>query len=219
MTFYEIIDSLIDVNAVPEKKRSGEGYGDARKEIHDNLVTIEDVTAACYHEAAHLIYATNLGFALKADVSGFQILGPHIKYYPATDDKAEWYEPTTMAISTPGLHKKLRDTHSAVFEMAKIGVAGGESVEFFRKKLSKPMWKSGNKDDWARFKLFASGVLSRVGNPPIDFPHNYWRDAETAVRHDFAQGLYDSEIEREALIAKIQVFPLVLLSENTKDSQ
>ena len=219
MTFHEIIDSLIDVKQVPEEKRCGDGYEAARKDIHDNLATIEDVTAGCYHEAGHLIYATNFGFALQVDVSGFRILGPHITYHPATNDEAERYEPTPMAISTPGLQRQLRDTSDAVFEMAKIGVAGGETIEYFRVKLNKPMWKRGDKNDEGRFNGFANGVLSRVGHPPIDFPHNYWRDAKTAVQEDFAQGRYNSEIEREALIAKIQVFPLLFLTKNTKDSQ
>jgi hypothetical protein len=219
MTFHETIDSLIDVVGVPAGKRSGAGYEAARQDIHDNLATIEDAAAGCYHEAGHLIYATNFGFALGIDVSEFRILGPNITYHPATVKDSEWYEPTAMAISTPGLQMKVRDTSDAVLEMAKIGVAGGESIEFFRNKFNKPMWKRGDRNDKDRFKIFATGVLIRVGNPPIDFPHNYWRDAKTAVQQDFAQGVYNSDIEREALIAKIQVFPHVFLSLNTKDSQ
>jgi hypothetical protein len=140
---------------VPENKRCGYGYKAARKDIHDNLATVEDVAAGCYHEAAHLIYATNFGFALNIDVSEFRILGPYITYHPATDKDPELYEPTAMAISTPGLQRKVRDTSDAVFEIAKIGVAGGECLEFFRNKLNKPMWKRGDKNDEDRFKIFA----------------------------------------------------------------
>ena len=122
-----------------------------------------------------------------------------------------------MAISTPGLHKNLSDTSDSVFEMAKIGVAGGESVQYFGKRLNKPMWKRGDLNDLERFKHFAKGVLGRVGGPPIDFPHNYWSKATSVVREDFEQKRYNSEIEGEATIAMVQVFPLVFL--NTLDSQ
>ena len=157
--FYEIIESLIDVRLVPEGKRCGEGYKAARDDIHDNLATIEDVAAGCYHEAGHLIYATNFGLALSASVSEFKILGPHIAYHLATDTTAERYEPTPMAISVTALNRKVRDTSDNVLEMAKIGVAGGESIEFFRNKLNKPMWKRGDKNDEGRFKDFCEWRL------------------------------------------------------------
>lgn len=208
---FKIIDGMIDVSEVPQEKRNGDNYDNARKHIHDTLATLEDVEAGCYHEAGHLIYATNFGFALGVDVSEFRILGPHIKYHPATDTEAEWYEPIPMAISTPGLHKNVPYTSSAVLEMAKIGVAGGESVEYFQKKMNKPMWKRGDPNDQERFKIFAKGVLDRVGKS-IDFPHNYWADAKTAVGKDFEQELYASDIEREAMLAMLQVFPLAFLS-------
>src|SRR6266481_4296666 len=103
MAFFEIIDSLIDVTGVPKCKRNGEQYEAACKEIHDDLSDVGDVEATCYHESAHFVYATFLGYKLKKDTSAFKIIGPRIEYHPATNAKPEWYEPTTSALKAPGL--------------------------------------------------------------------------------------------------------------------
>jgi hypothetical protein len=212
VTLYEIIDGLIDANdlllkaneRVPMDERNQKDYQDDRKEIHDDLATIEDVKAVCYHEASHLIYATNVAFAFGIDPSKFRIIGPHVKYHPS---KAitERYEPTTSAIKAPGL-ESLPDTNAALEELAKIAVAGGESVAHFAKLFDKPMWKRGDKGDRSRFINHAKAVSNKVGRG-IEPGHIYWNGAAILVGKDFELELYDSDIKRDATLAMFQVFP------------
>jgi hypothetical protein len=69
MTFYEIIDGLIDAGdlllneqeRVPSGKRSDKNYTDARDTIHQELSSVQDVEAGCYHESAHFVYSTFFG--------------------------------------------------------------------------------------------------------------------------------------------------------------
>src|SRR6266851_4451526 len=161
MTFYEIIDSLIDVTGVPVDKRCGEGYEAARKEIHDNLATIEDVTAVCYHEAGHLIYANLVGFKYNVNTADFRIVGPQIEYHEATNSEPAWYESTSTAIRSTGLRAKIPHTNEGLLDLATVSVAGGESVRNFSEKKSKPMWKLGNRDDEKRFKRVADDIRNR----------------------------------------------------------
>src|SRR6266481_642440 len=111
MTFYEIIDGLIDAGdslldeheRVPADRRNDKNYTDARAEIHQELSSVEDVETGCYHESAHFAYSVFLGFKLKKDITHFRIVGPTIKYHPSTDAGPESYEPTPMAVKAPGL--------------------------------------------------------------------------------------------------------------------
>jgi hypothetical protein len=212
MTFRETIDSLIDVMQVPEEKRCGEGYETARKEIHDNLATIEDVTAVCYHEAAHLIYANLVAFMYKVSAAKFAIVGPQITYHSATDDRPERYESTSTAIRTPGLQARIPRTSEGLMDAATIAVAGGESVSHFSSKKNKSMWKRGDYDDKGRFKYFADDVRNRVGPVMIEPYIVYWQNATEKVREDFARETYVSDIEREAQHAMKNVFPPVFSS-------
>src|SRR5258708_1109945 len=100
MTFYEIIDGLIDAGdlllnkqeRVPGGKGSDKDYTDVRAVIHQELSSVEDVETACYHESAHFIYSTLLGFKLQKDVTYFRVIGPTIKYHPPNGTNPEWYE-------------------------------------------------------------------------------------------------------------------------------
>jgi hypothetical protein len=214
MTLHEIIDSLIDVTGVPLLKQQGKKYEDARKEIHDNLTTIEDVTAACYHEAGHLIYANLVGFKYNVNTTDFKILGPRIKY--VEENGVDCYDATPTAIDCPGLHTKIPETNDGLFDTATISIAGGESVSHFSKKKNKPMWKRGDYDDRDRFQRFATNIYMRVGRP-INPYMTHWRDAAVKVLVDFASETYTSDIETEALYAMMHVFRPVFL--NTSDSQ
>jgi hypothetical protein len=203
MTFYETIDSLIDVVGVPVDKRCGEGYETARKEIHDNLATIEDVTAVCYHEAGHLIYANFIGFKYNVSTADFRIVGPQIEYHEARDDEPSWYESTSTAIRTPGLQAKMPHTNEGLLDAAMIAAAGGESVRYFSVKKSKPMWTLGNRDDEKRFKRVADDIRNR--NTTIKPYIVHWQDATAEVQGHFASDLYVSDIEGEALFAMLNV--------------
>jgi hypothetical protein len=215
MTFYETIDSLIDVEGVPAGKRCGEGYEAARKEIHDNLATIEDLTAVCYHEAGHLIYARLVGSKYNVSTADFRIVGPQIKYHEATDANPPRYESTSTAIRTPGLRVKIPRTNDGLLDTALVAVAGGESVRDFSTKKNKPMWKLGNADDKDQFKRLADGI--RNCNDTIKPYIDHWRDATAKVQEDFESDRYVSEIEGEAWYAMLSVFSSVF--SNTKDSQ
>jgi len=204
--FYEILDSLIDVTRVPADKRTGDEYEAARKEIHDNLATVEDVMAGCHHEAGHLIYANLVGFKYKLNTADFRIVGPQIEYHEATG-----YDPTPTAIYAPGLHAKIPHTNDGLLDTAKIAVVGGESVRYFSAKKSKPMWKLGNHDDKKRFQRFADGIRNRKGTV-IEPYIIHWQDATEEVQKDFASERYVLEIEGAALFAMLKIFPPVFSS-------
>ncbi len=78
--FYEILDSLIDVTRVPADKRTGDEYEAARKEIHDNLATVEDVMAGCQH--------TNDGLLDTAKIA--VVGGESVRYFSAKKSKPMW---------------------------------------------------------------------------------------------------------------------------------
>lgn len=210
MTFYEIIDGLIDFGdslldeheRVPSDKRNDKNYTDARAEIHQELANVEDVETGCYHESAHFAYSMFLGFKLKKDVTHFRIVGPTIKLHPPTNTEPEWYEPTSMAIKTPGL--PLSYNIESLEELALIAVAGGESVRWFR-----PKQKRGNKNDYRRFKQLRGMVfhgLHPIYRHTLKSTKYYWKKAAQEVRSDFRQGLHNSLIEAKARLTMTEVF-------------
>jgi hypothetical protein len=216
MTFYETIDALIDAGdlllsekeRVPVDKRSVKGYTYARALIHQELSSFEDVEAACYHESAHFVYSTFLGFKLKKDVTLFQIIGPTIKYHPRIDPYPEWYEPTPTAVQTPGL--PLPYDNESLEELALVAVAGGESVRCFR-----PYQKRGNKNDYGRFDHVREKVFRRLhpdDRQTIKSTKYYWKKAARKVRSGFKQGLNNQLIEVKARLVMLEVFSSVLSS-------
>jgi hypothetical protein len=224
MTFYEIIDRLIDAGdslldepeRVPADKRSDKNYIDARDEIHQELSSAEAVEAACYHESGHFAYSVILGFKLEKDTTHFRIIGPTIKYHPPTDTEPEWYEPTPTATRTPGL--PLPYNNESLEELALVVVAGGESVRWFR-----PKQKRGNKNDYRRFKKLREMVFHGV-HP--DYRHTikstkyYWKKAAQEVRSDFKQGRHNGRrnqlVETKAQLVMNEVFGPVFSNSNTK---
>jgi hypothetical protein len=220
VTFYEAIDALIDAGdlllsekeRVPLDKRSVKGYTYARALIHQELSRFEDVEAACYHESAHFVYSTFLGFKLKKDVTLFQIIGPTIKYHPRIDPYPEWYEPTPTAVQTAGL--PLPYDNESLEELALIAVAGGESVRCFR-----PYQKRGNKNDYGRFDQIREKVFRRLHpdyRNTIKSTNYYWKKAARKVRNGFKQGLNNQLIEVKARLVMIEVFGPVF--SNTKET-
>jgi len=207
MTFSEIIDSLIDTVDVPEGKRNGEGYESARKEIHDDLSDVGDVEAACYHESAHFVYATFLGYRHKKDTSAFRVMGPKIEYHAPTDIEPEWYESTSSWLKAPGL--SLPYTNESMEELAIVGVPGGESVRYFH-----PKRKPGDRNDWKRFEVLCKTARNHVGSL-IQPAHIYWEHAAKTVREDFGFKRHNLLIEAKAELTKWDVFQSVF--SNTKE--
>ena len=111
MTFFEIIDSLIDVTDVPLCKQNGEGYESARKVIHEELSSVKDVEVACHHEAGHWAVAVASADQLEADGSLFEVGGPRIKYHYPVDGKPEHYEPTTTRLIMTGMEDWLPESN------------------------------------------------------------------------------------------------------------
>jgi hypothetical protein len=216
MTFYEIIDGLIDAGdlliteseRVPADKRSNKDYEDARDMIHQELSDVEDVTTACYHESAHYAYSVFLGYKLKRDVTHFKVVGPSIKFHSPTDTEPEWYEPTPTAVSAPGL--QLPYDSESLEELALIAVAGGESVRWFR-----PGQKRGNRSDYKRFKQVRKLVFGRLHPDYRDTikPVNYyWKKAAQEVRNEFKQGLHNQLIDLKSQLVMTEVFGPVFSS-------
>ena len=195
MTFFEIIDNLIDVTGVPVLKQNGEQYEDARKLIHTELSTVEGVEIACYHEAGHWAQAV---LALGADGSLFEVVGPRIKY---DESKKNPYDPTPTGLSLPGLKDWKAQVEEDVKVMARVAVAGGESVHRF----FGPVVKRGDKDDIERFKAFCQDARNRLGGI-IEPAHIYLNEARENVRKDFENERFKNLVQSKAELVKKEVF-------------
>jgi hypothetical protein len=203
MTVHEIIDGMIDVRDVPPEKREGSEYEAARKQIHDELSTIRDVEAACYHEAGHWAYAVVAANQFGVDGSLFQVVGPRIRY--DASDKNYPYDATPTALRLVGMQNWKPRSDDDVEIMARVAVAGGESVHHFYGLTQ----KRGDENDNARFKIFCKEARNRLGGL-IDAPHVYWGDAKIEVRKNFKK--VRSVVETKAKeIMKEQFGPVFVL--------
>src|SRR6266702_4694249 len=108
MTFYEIIDGLIDAgDKVQADKRSGDGYATARQRIHEELASSHDVEVACYHEAGHWAYSLPVVKLSVGNLKLLRVIGPRIKYYAATDGRPEKYDATPTGLESPKIQRPL----------------------------------------------------------------------------------------------------------------
>jgi hypothetical protein len=199
MTFSEIIYNLIDVTNVPESKRSGVEYEAARNLIHEELSTVEDVEIACYHEAGHWAFAVLVANQLGVNGSLFDVVGPRIKY---NETAKKPYDPTPTGLSLPGMENWKAQIAEDVTAMARIAVAGGESVHHFYG----PKRKRGDKNDRERFEALCGEAHMRLGRI-IQPPHIYWNQAiEDAREIDFKDGVFALQISSKAELIKHQLF-------------
>jgi hypothetical protein len=182
VTFYEIIDGLIDAgDKVPPVKRNGDGYAAARKLIHDELASPHDVEVACFHEAGHWAYYLPVVRQSGGNDKLLKVIGPRIEYYPAAKGKPEKYDATPTGLESPRIDP--REYTSRLFTLlAKIAVAGGESVfQFYG-----PNAKRGDINDRGRFDErhaeFRFVLTQRVINEDADA---YWQKALKDVKDDF----------------------------------
>jgi hypothetical protein len=203
MTFYEIIDGLINVDAVPESNRRGKGYDDARKEIHEEISVPNDVQAVCYHEAAHWIYAEFLGFELELsedDLALIKPVGLRITYYPS-DDKPGRYEAIVSAIAIP-IIRTTSYTERVVKLLARVAVAGGESTNHFFKSH-----KRGDTEDLAMFEQRYKTARLMLTDIPI--PSDYLADARLYVQTDLRRDEFIEQVHEKAEQVRQECFPLV----------
>jgi hypothetical protein len=205
MTHRDIIDDLIDVSGVPECKRHGEKYEQARESIHKDLATPEDVEAACYHEAGHWYEAVAASDYLGIDSSEITVHGPRIKY----DSKTDEYDVANAGIQAKELKSFKAQSEEDVKAMARIVVAGGVTVRHFDK--SKP----GDKDDKPRFEAFARDARNRLGGI-IDPPHEYWDDATDGIEKQFQDSDYRNAVKSKAEEIKNSLFARVFQASNLK---
>ena len=166
MTLYEIIEGLIDANdlllkaneRVPVDQRNHKDYLDARRYIHEHLPTKEAIELACYHEAGHYFAAVEVATQLNLDSSNFKVVGPSIRYEPKKWYPYNW---TPIGLYAPGLENpKIQDEVDAVL-LARISMAGGESVRGFYGSKT----KRGDGGDIFKFgeicKTAPQGVLTQ----------------------------------------------------------
>jgi hypothetical protein len=204
MTFYEVIDNLIDVTGVPETKRSGIEYEAARNLIHIELSSMEEVEVACYHEAGHWAFAILVANQLAVDGSLFEVVGPRIKYDVS---KKNPYDATPTGLSLPGMENWKAQDEDDVGAMARIAVAGGESVHHF----FGPTQKRGDKNDKDRFEEFCKNARMRLGGV-VEPPHVYWGQAIKDAQIDFKDTLFALRISAKAELVKHQQFGPVFRS-------
>jgi hypothetical protein len=203
VNFYDTIESLINVDLVPEKKRIGENYEAARNEIHEELSTPEDVEAVCYHEAAHWIYAEFLGFELELsedDLALIKPVGPRITYHPS-DDKPERYEAIVSAMAVP-IIRTTSYTERIVELLARMAVAGGESTNHFFKSH-----KRGDTDDLTLFQNRYKTARLTLTDIPI--PAVYLADARLYVQVDLRRDEFIKQLHEKAEQVRQACFPLV----------
>jgi hypothetical protein len=221
MTFFEVIEHLIDAGdlqleeheRVPSNERDRPQYKEARDVIHSEFANFEAVEAACYHESSHFVYATLLAFELGKDPTTFRVVGPTIKYHPLADTASEKYEPTPTALKAPGL--PLPNNSKSLEETARIAVAGGESIRWFR-----PGHNLGNRNDFRRFKQLRESAF-RLTHPvlrhTIKSTKHYWKGAAWTVQDDFRIKRHNQLIEAEAQLIMREIFGSVFLHSSTKE--
>jgi hypothetical protein len=199
MTFYEMIDRLIDVTEVPENKHSGEGYESARRLIHEELTNVKDVDVGCHHEAAHWSEAVLAANQLGVDVSLFKVVGPRITY----DASRDAYEPTPTGLKMIGMEGWKAQTEEEVKILARIAVAGGESVHHFYG----PNQKRGDGNDIGRFNELCREARMRLGSI-IQAPPIYINEARDSVRADFENERFRETVRLKAQMIKKEQFRL-----------
>lgn len=201
MTFYEMIDRLIDLTEVPEDKRRGEGYESARRLIHEELANVMDVDVACHHEAAHWAEAVLVAnqFGIGIDGSLFKVVGPSITYDPSKDT----YEPTPTGLKMIGMEGWKAQTEEHVKILARIAVAGGESVHHFYGPNQKP----GDGNDIGRFNELCREAHMGLGSL-IEPPHVYINDARESVRKEFEDERFKETVRVKARMIKKEQFRL-----------
>jgi hypothetical protein len=199
MTFLEMMDRLIDVTEVPEDKRCGEGYESARRSIHEELSNALDVDVACHHEAAHWAEAVLAADQLGMDGSMFEVVGPSIKYDPSTDT----YEPTSTGLKMIGTEGWAVQGEEGVRILARIAVAGGESVHHFYG----PNQKRGDTNDIGQFNELCRQARMRLGST-IQAPHVYIDEAKESVRTDFEDDRFKETVRLKAQQIKNEQFHL-----------
>ena len=197
-TFWETIDGLIDLSGVPEAKRNGAEYEAARRSIHDDLPDITHVEVACHHEAAHWAEAVLAANQLGADFSRFTVIGPTIKY-----DALQYvpFDATCTGLRMGGMDNWRAQTSVDVEIMARIAVAGSESVHHFYGAKA----KRGDANDMRRFTIFCKEVRTRLGGL-IDPPHVYLQNAVRDVQADLRDDAFTTVVRRKAEAIKRECF-------------
>jgi hypothetical protein len=159
---FDFVDNLID-DDVPETERQYFGYPEARKHIHDHLPTKEAIELVCYHEAGHYFAAVEAATQLRLDSSKFAIVGPSLRY----DRNPNVWNPyisTPMGLSAPGLENPKIQTEAELILLARVSMAGGESVRHFYGSKA----KRGDKNDISKFigfyKTLPRSVLTQEPN-------------------------------------------------------
>ena len=140
----------------------------------------------------------------RVDGSLFEVVGPRIVY----DIQNNLYDATPTGLSLPGMENWKAQNANDVKAMARIAVAGGESVHHFYG----PAQKRGDTNDRDRFDGFCKDARLRLGGP-IDPPHVYWNNAIKDVREiDFKDALFallfslNAEIVMEHHLGPVFVF-------------
>jgi hypothetical protein len=201
VTFFEIIDRLINVDEVPDTKRGGPQYEAARSLIHTELSSVKDVEVACHHEAGHWAQAVLAANQLGADAALFTVIGPTIRYDPL---KKNPYDASPTGLRLVGLEHWRPQGEEDIEIMARIAVAGGESVFRFYGANQ----KRGDANDLCRFKELCRDARNRLGGL-IGAPHLYWDAALEPVRKDFTDDGFKKVITAKAAeIERLQFTPV-----------
>jgi hypothetical protein len=202
MTFCEIIDALINVDEVPDNKRSGPQYEAARNIIHAELSSVKDVEVACHHEAGHWTQAVLAAKQLGADRALFTVIGPTIRYFPSNENP---YDASPTGLRLIGLENWRAQGGEDIEIMARIAVAGGEAVSSFYGADQ----KRGDANDLCRFKELCREARTRLGGI-IEAAHLYWDAALPIVGTDFANEDFKNVIAgKSAEIMRLQFTPVL----------
>jgi hypothetical protein len=207
MTFYDVIDGLIDAgDKVPAVKRNGDDYTTARKIIHDELASQHDVEVGCFHEAGHWAYSLPVVKLSGGNTKLLKVIGPRIKYHPATNDKSQKYDATPTGLESPKIDRP--DYSNRLLKLlAKVAVAGGESVSQFYG----PKEKRGDTNDRGKFcalhKEYRFCLTRSIIREDADV---YWLQALKDVQNDFKENqlLIASTAEKIKREVFYQVFGL-----------
>ena len=197
MSLYDIIESLIDVSSVPPEKQTDPDYERARNRIHAELTSAKDVEIASYHEAGHWVQAVSVTNDLGLDKSRFTVVGPRIEY------KQGEYIPTATGLKMHGMEDWQPVCEDDVRIIARIGVAGGESVRCFYGEIE----NVGDAYDKGVFETFCIATRQKTGGQIIQLSHKqYWSEARREVQLEFQKEPVKNDIHMKAKSIMRDVF-------------
>jgi hypothetical protein len=193
---------LIDCRGIPNgshSRRCLHKIHKKRQEICDELLTIEDRQAVCFHEIGHLTYSRRTNYLTEPEKTDSRIFGPRMFY----NEKTYCFDgsPGSVGLVTEQPYSPIQTYNEDIlFEMAKIVVAGAEFVQFFMRNRH----KLGDTKDLDTFKDHYEIVAKNLADVDLRPLSVLLKDAKEAVYRDLL-GDADLQVSTRADAEKLEL--------------